>query len=99
MKRKQFIGILGNTSLALLASRLPSLAQYNPKTTTQEFVFVEAEQFANHGGWELDQQSMEQMGSPYLLAHGLGIPVRDRRRAHPSSAPALPHRCRLAWSE
>ncbi len=34
-------------------------------------------EFANHGGWELDQQSMEQMGSPYLLAHGLGIPVQD----------------------
>lgn len=40
-------------------------------------VFLEAEQFADHGGWDLDQQSMEQMGSPYLLAHGLGVPVRD----------------------
>ena len=76
MKRNQFIGILGNTSLALLACKLPILAQ-NKKDNSQEFVFVEAEQFADHGGWELDQQSMEQMGSPYLLAHGLGIPVQD----------------------
>ena len=79
MKRKQFIGILGNASLAILASKLPLLSQDNIKITTQEFVFVEAEQFANHGGWELDQQSMEQMGSPYLLAHGLGIPVQDAK--------------------
>ncbi len=40
-------------------------------------VFLEAEQFADLGGWDLDQQSMEQMGSPYLLAHGLGVPVQD----------------------
>jgi hypothetical protein len=77
MKRREFIGFVGNTSLCLLASQLPSLAQYKAKLAAQEFVFVEAEQFANHGGWELDQQSMEQMGSPYLLAHGLGIPVQD----------------------
>lgn len=40
-------------------------------------VLLEAEQFATLGGWDLDQQSMEQMGSPYLLAHGLGVPVAD----------------------
>lgn len=76
MKRKQFIGILGNASLSLLAGKI-SLTQGKSKKANQEFVFIEAEQFSNHGGWELDQQSMEQMGSPYLLAHGLGIPVQD----------------------
>ena len=40
-------------------------------------VLLEAEQFANLGGWLVDQQFMDQMGSPYLLAHGLGEPVRD----------------------
>ncbi len=40
-------------------------------------VFLEAEEFAGLGGWDLDQQVMDQMGSPYLLAHGLGVPVRD----------------------
>jgi len=40
-------------------------------------VLLEAEQFAELGGWDVDQQSMDQMGSPYLLAHGLGVPVRD----------------------
>jgi hypothetical protein len=40
-------------------------------------IFLEAEQFTNTGGWMVDQQFMDQMGSPYLLAHGLGEPVRD----------------------
>ena len=38
-------------------------------------VLVEAESFANRGGWVLDSQFVEVMGSPYLLAHGLGRPV------------------------
>ena len=40
-------------------------------------VLVEAESFSQLGGWVIDQQSMDQMGSPYLLAHGLGVPVTD----------------------
>lgn len=31
-------------------------------------------------GWVLDQQFMDQMGSPYLLAHGLGTPVSDAKK-------------------
>jgi len=40
-------------------------------------VLVEAEGFQELGGWVVDQQFMDQMGSPYLLAHGLGVPVED----------------------
>lgn len=40
-------------------------------------VLVEAESFADHGGWVVDQQAIDQMGSPFLLAHGLGRPVED----------------------
>ena len=40
-------------------------------------VLVEAESFTSHGGWKLDTQFIENMGSPYLLAHGLGRPVKD----------------------
>ena len=40
-------------------------------------LWVEAESFAKKGGWVLDQQFMDVMGSPYLLAHGLGEPVAD----------------------
>jgi hypothetical protein len=40
-------------------------------------VLVEAESFAQAGGWQLDTQFIHEMGSPYLLAHGLGVPVAD----------------------
>ncbi len=40
-------------------------------------ILVEAESFADQGGWQLDTQFIQQMGSPYLLAHGLGQPVKD----------------------
>jgi hypothetical protein len=40
-------------------------------------VLVEAEGFANYGGWVLDPQFLDMMGSPYLLAHGLGKPVAN----------------------
>ena len=38
-------------------------------------ILVECESFDDHGGWVVDPQFVEQMGSPYLMAHGLGIPV------------------------
>ncbi|MGZ3375478.1 MAG: FAD-dependent oxidoreductase [Phenylobacterium sp.] len=40
-------------------------------------VLIEAEDFDDHGGWVVDSQFEAQMGSPYLLAHGLGRPVAD----------------------
>lgn len=40
-------------------------------------LLVEAESFSNKGGWAVDQQFMDQMGSPFLIAHGMGIPVKD----------------------
>jgi hypothetical protein len=45
--------------------------------TEPSVVFVEAESFTDKGGWVVDNQSMMQMGSPYLMAHGLGVPVQD----------------------
>jgi hypothetical protein len=40
-------------------------------------VLVETEDFDDYGGWVLDSQFETLMGSPYLLAHGLGRPVAD----------------------
>ena len=40
-------------------------------------VLVEAESFTDKGGWAVDQQFMDLMGSPYLIAHGMGVPVAD----------------------
>ena len=42
-----------------------------------EMILIEAEGFQERGGWVVDQQFMDQMGSPFLLAHGLGEPVAD----------------------
>ncbi len=53
---------------------------------TEPPVLVEAESFSELGGWVVDPQFMDQMGSPYLLAHGLGRPVAD---AHTSVE--IPH--------
>lgn len=43
----------------------------------RDVIFLETESFQNKGGWVIDQQFMDEMGSPFLLAHGLGNPVAD----------------------
>jgi len=51
------------------------LSAFSPANA--QTILVEAESFQELGGWVIDQQFMEQMGSPYLLAHGLGEPAKD----------------------
>ncbi len=46
-------------------------------TRASEPLLLEAEAFDDTGGWVNDPQFMDQMGSPFLLAHGLGNPVED----------------------
>lgn len=74
LNRRHFLVHGGATVLGLLACSRSALAA---STGSGEFLFLEAEGFENLGGWEVDQQSMDQMGSSYLLAHGLGVPVTD----------------------
>ena len=40
-------------------------------------ILIEAENFTNKGGWFVDPQFYDQMGSFYLLAHGNGTPVKN----------------------
>ncbi|MBR0174867.1 MAG: pyridine nucleotide-disulfide oxidoreductase, partial [Bacteroidales bacterium] len=40
-------------------------------------IFIECESFFDKGGWVLDQQFIDEMGSSYLLAHGMGKQVAD----------------------
>ena len=42
-----------------------------------DFLWLETERFADRGGWTSDAQFIDQMGSPYLMAVGLGKPVED----------------------
>ena len=46
-----------------------------------ETIWLECERFENPGGWTSDAQFIDQMGSPYLLAIGLGTPVADASTA------------------
>ena len=45
----------------------------------QHEILIEAESFSEKGGWVVDPQFVGQMGSPYLLAHGLGSPVENAK--------------------
>jgi len=45
----------------------------------RQAMLVESESFTNKGGWVLDQQFMDIMGSPYLMAHGWGNLVADAK--------------------
>lgn len=49
-------------------------------------LLLETEHFSDLGGWMLDAQFVEEMGSPFLLAHGLGIPVSPARHSFASPA-------------
>ena len=40
-------------------------------------LLIEAESFKKLGGWLIETQSVLQMGSAYIMAHGMGIPVED----------------------
>jgi len=63
---------------ALLCIALFQLAVLSPPLHAAD-VLVEAESFDQRGGWVVDQQFMDIMGSSYLMAHGLGKPVEDAR--------------------
>ena len=60
-------------ALAVIAAVLLSQAPF----ALVADVLVEAEAFADSGGWSVDPQFADVMGSPYLLAHGRGVPVVD----------------------
>jgi hypothetical protein len=42
-----------------------------------DHILVEAESFHEKGGWVIDQQSFDVLGSSYLLSHGMGVPVQN----------------------
>ena len=62
-------------SIKIFLSCLVLLSVFASCNREQYQKLVEAESFKEKGGWVVDPQFVEQMGSPYLLAHGLGKPV------------------------
>jgi hypothetical protein len=47
------------------------------KMVVDGFYYIEAEDFDHYGGWQMDNQFVHLMGSPYLMATGIGKPVED----------------------
>lgn len=76
MRRRTFLRScgIGSASLAGMVSGAAGTVPVNA-------VLLEAEHFKEKGGWVVDQQFMDQMGSSFLLAHGLGVPVKDAAAA------------------
>ena len=58
---------------SLVAALVLCVACGNKSTS----IYVEAESFDDKGGWSVDQQFTFEMGSPYLIAHGMGEAVAD----------------------
>lgn len=79
MSRREFVRIVGAAGLtSMVAPRYIMPAQAGPRRNT-EGVLLEAASFSDLGGWVLDTQHYQQMGGCYLLAHGLGRPVKNAR--------------------
>jgi len=66
--------------------RVAGAASGNPTSAGDPGLMVAAAGFDQTGGWLLDTQFIDTMGSPYLIAHGLGVPV-----ANATSLVRLPH--------
>jgi len=69
MRKAHFIKIIFIFFFSLISEHL----------WAQHSLLIEAESFQEKGGWVVDPQFVEQMGSPYLLAHGMGTPVEDAK--------------------
>ena len=68
--------------LYLLSSMMLFTLSCRPGAPSPEdLVFLDAEAFAEPGGWVVDQQGMDVRGSSWLLAHGAGVAVADASTA------------------
>ena len=69
----------GENTIALsnAKDKMPAIDVMHLRPAQSAAVLVEAENFNLKGGWKVDQQFMDIMGSPYLNAHGMGVPVAD----------------------
>ena len=64
-----------------IGRRIPARIFRKPKRNItmikKGFIWIDAEDFADYGGWSLDTQFVHLMGSGYLIATGIGKPVKD----------------------
>jgi len=80
LRHHSFVLISGDAALfRTLLSVVLVCFFLSTRTSTAEDILIEAESFEDPGGWVLDTQFINTMGSPYLLAHGLGKPVKNAK--------------------
>lgn len=72
MKRNDFLKQFGAGIFALAGT-----TGWKSEEKNKSSYLLEAEHFANKGGWTLDTQFHDELGFSYLLAHGLGRPVEN----------------------
>ena len=53
----------------------------SPVGEGRSLIIVEAVRFDDPGGWTIDTSCMESTRTPFLMAHGMGIPVADATTA------------------
>ena len=58
---------------------IPLIFVFFVGSLSAQSLLLETETFEEKGGWVVDQQFIPSMGSPYLLAHGMGEPVENAR--------------------
>lgn len=72
MRRREFLKLSGLSAIAAAVPGISAAATDGPP-----LILLETERFPDKGGWSVDQQFMDMMGAPFLLAHGMGHPVAD----------------------
>ncbi len=77
MDRREFLSWSGSGILGMAGAA--ALARGQMQTDRTDCVFLEAERFADPGGWTVDSQFFDELGFAYLLAHGLGNPVSNAK--------------------
>jgi len=65
--------------LMIACGAFPATATFGQDASrhTRTVIWLEAEGFQDNAGWSNDSQFVDLMGSPYLLAGGVGKPVAD----------------------
>ncbi|MBM4047210.1 MAG: FAD-dependent oxidoreductase, partial [Planctomycetes bacterium] len=77
-RREQMTALCVAVSVSCLLGAVLGAAMTAERPRTDEVcLYLEAERFDDVGGWTIDAQFRQQMGSTYLLAAGTGEPVAD----------------------
>ena len=84
-----FVGLatvlMGGTALAIempktegnLNFRFEKMDRAETKMVVDGFLYIDAEDFDEYGGWRMDTQFVHLMGSAFMMATGIGTPVED----------------------